>query len=98
LWVPLHQIKFIKGGHGAGREEQHWNEIADFIVDGTIPRAGAAAQDQFCQRLGKISTALVFGLLVLPVAVWMVLMTWIFTGPPTAGTVAALFAVLYSWT
>jgi hypothetical protein len=23
---PVHQVKFIKGSHGAGHQEEHWNE------------------------------------------------------------------------
>ena len=29
--------RFVKGGHSAGRQESQWDEIADFVVNGTNP-------------------------------------------------------------
>ncbi|MEM9823756.1 MAG: YqiA/YcfP family alpha/beta fold hydrolase [Bacteroidota bacterium] len=30
----IHQIKYVEGGHSAAREEDNWNSIADFIING----------------------------------------------------------------
>lgn len=30
-----HQVRYAKGGHGAALEEGHWDDIADFILNGT---------------------------------------------------------------
>lgn len=31
----IHELKYVNGSHGAGIIEQHWDQIAGFIVDGT---------------------------------------------------------------
>jgi pimeloyl-ACP methyl ester carboxylesterase len=89
---PVHQVEFIKGSHGAGHQEEHWNEIAAFIVDGTIPVRNALEQDQFCRRLGKASTSIVFGLFVVLLGLSLFSVALIFTSP--AGV---LFAALFLW-
>ncbi len=33
-----HQVRFAKGGHGAALEEGHWDDIADFVLDGTYDK------------------------------------------------------------
>jgi hypothetical protein len=32
----IHQIEYIVGGHGAALQEQNWNIIANFILNGTV--------------------------------------------------------------
>jgi pimeloyl-ACP methyl ester carboxylesterase len=34
----VHQIEYVQGSHGAALAEDYWDEIADFINDGTVPQ------------------------------------------------------------
>src|SRR5262249_4086119 len=105
---PVHQVEFIKGGHGAGHREQHWDEIARFIVNGKIPHREATVQNPVCQGLGIISSGIVLILFVALIAIGVILVASIFTGlpwtgllaaPPTVGTAAirTFAAVFYFW-
>jgi pimeloyl-ACP methyl ester carboxylesterase len=109
---PVYQVKFIKGGHGAGHEERHWDEIAGFIVDETIPDGDAAAQNRVAVCLATISTPFVIVLLIILLGIGAILVTSvvsIFTGvpwktgpfstPPTAGIAAirSLCTMFYFW-
>lgn len=57
----VHQIDFIAGSHGAGHEERHWNDIARFIVSGTVPTGDAKDQNWIIKLAGLCSTLLLAG-------------------------------------
>ena len=51
--------KFVTGDHSAAREESQWDEIANFIVDGSTPKSEnvdySSTQSKVLLFLGKIS-------------------------------------------
>ena len=63
---PIHQIKYIQGGHGAGVEEAHWNDIAEFIVSGKPPETTGAHFSENQSLLWKVVGS--FSFLLLPLA------------------------------
>lgn len=56
---PVYNAEYIVGSHGAGHEEPHWKDIAQFIVSGKPPKHQAPAwsedQSTFCRYLGFAS-------------------------------------------
>ena len=50
---------FIRGSHGAGIQEDHWDDIARFVLDGTVPQEDPSThsptQPSWIKRLGKWS-------------------------------------------
>jgi pimeloyl-ACP methyl ester carboxylesterase len=60
---PVHQVSFIKGRHGAGHEERHWEDIARFIVCGDVPKRDARTQSRTLKALGHLSIFLLLAIL-----------------------------------
>ncbi len=58
---PVHDVKYIIGGHGAGHEEPHWKDIARFIIHGEAPpdRYPPFSRDQshFWHNIGQVLRA-----------------------------------------
>jgi pimeloyl-ACP methyl ester carboxylesterase len=57
---PVHQLRYIEGGHSVGHEEANWENIAGFIVTGAIPLRKAPlfsdAPSPVWKKLGALST------------------------------------------
>jgi hypothetical protein len=57
---PVHQVRYIVGGHSVGREEANWDNIAGFIVAGTVPPFEeplfSHTPSRFWRTLGALST------------------------------------------
>jgi hypothetical protein len=51
--VPVHQVKYIVGGHGSGVEEPNWDHIAEFIVSGK-PAEKDLQDRRFREKRNKI--------------------------------------------
>jgi pimeloyl-ACP methyl ester carboxylesterase len=62
----LHQVRFVKGSHGAAIQEERWEELANFIVNGVVPLPGGFATRQ---------STVVWLLGVFPPIVWAALVT-----------------------
>ncbi len=43
----VHNLNFIKGGHGAGIAEERWDEIARFVVNGAVPSMASTSDSAF---------------------------------------------------
>lgn len=44
--LPLQQVRFIRGSHGASVEEANWDSIVEFIVDGTVSSSNTLLKQQ----------------------------------------------------
>jgi alpha-beta hydrolase superfamily lysophospholipase len=67
--APLREARCIIGDHAAGIAETQWDDIARFIIDGTIPAAGpnfAARRSGWLVALGWVSP------LILLVGIWII--------------------------
>lgn len=62
----IHQISYVKGGHGAAIQEPVWDLIADFVVTGEVPSDDVVdvreSRNRLVALLGKF-----------PIAVWVIL-------------------------
>lgn len=54
----LHQVTYVKGGHGAGIKESNWDDIARFVVRGERPKRDAEHQKLWARGLGYASAPL----------------------------------------
>jgi predicted esterase len=58
----VNNVAYVKGGHGAAIVEDRWDEIARFIVDGTVPMPASPAfqpvQSSVIRNLAKVSPVL----------------------------------------
>jgi pimeloyl-ACP methyl ester carboxylesterase len=85
---PVHEVRYVVGGHGAGLEEPHWSDIADFIVRGEPPQPCfpplSEAQTRRWRIAGRYSPGilLVAGMVILGIGAW--LLVRILVGQPTA--------------
>ena len=97
---PVHELRFVTGGHGAGVTEEHWPEIAAFIVDDVtpVPPVPANKQSTVWRMASRVSTLLVLTALVL-LAGWIVHILWPIVSDPhttalaAAGRVGAVLAI-----
>jgi pimeloyl-ACP methyl ester carboxylesterase len=65
----VRQLRYVKGGHGAGIVEDHWGQIAQFIADGTEMRADPARPDLYADRHDPLIAAVARTRLVLPLLI-----------------------------
>jgi len=52
------EVRYVDGGHSAGIKESQWDDIARFIVRGTVPEREAARQSFWVRAGGFVSTIL----------------------------------------
>jgi len=50
LPFPLHEVRFVEGGHGAAIEEEYWPEIARFVVAGAEPARREVTRRAWLER------------------------------------------------
>ena len=76
------QIKYVKGGHGSAIQENLWDSIAEFILNGKVPlldeEISEGSQNSTVVFLGNIAPLVCLALLTLIIGV--VIMLWIY-GP-----------------
>lgn len=64
----LYQVKYVKGSHNAALQEKYWDEIAQFIVEGTLTDTPVRdPQGQLIKRLSQAAPLLWLLLLLLVV-------------------------------
>jgi pimeloyl-ACP methyl ester carboxylesterase len=85
----LQEVHYVRGGHGAGVEESQWDDIAHFIVHGTLQPGHAEDQDyakrqSFWVRwlLGPFATLWLAALAALVLVPGALLITAVFCGSP----------------
>ena len=90
-----HEVTFVAGGHGAGIRESQWDDMAQFIIDGSPPLADdpdfigkQSSAARFAGWLPPASLALLAGAIFVPVAM---IDRYILR---TSGTWAAVLAIL----
>jgi pimeloyl-ACP methyl ester carboxylesterase len=44
--LPVHNVRWVTGGHGAALAEVHWDRMARFIIDGQVPEPDPEATRQ----------------------------------------------------
>jgi hypothetical protein len=68
---PVYQVNYIPGSHGAGLEEDNWDDIARFVVSGTPPAIAyprfSATQSRVLRVAGKAA------IFLFPAAILLVL-------------------------
>ena len=56
----IHQLKYIKGDHGSAIQENNWDLLADFIINGQTALKSVKEQDKFQNKYYWIVAALGF--------------------------------------
>lgn len=97
--LPEHQIKYVRGGHGAALQEKHWDDIAQFVVEGklTTPMSESKRRS-FLITMGGLLAPLVW-LLLFALILWGGVALW--QNLPDPEWAKTLGLVLYSglvWT
>ncbi len=94
-----YQVKYVRGGHGAAIQEQHWEDIAHFIVHGRLnSEVGQSKSRSLLVVLGGFLTPLIWLVLILVVVLGGVK---IWESLPTYEWAKTLALVLYGgfvWT
>ena len=103
--ASIHQLEYVRGGHGAGVEEFHWDEIAEFIMTGVPPTATgprfSATQSRLWKYLGRLSflslplITLLLGASIAGLAIWVGGADSALVGAWRTLVVTALLSVLY---
>ncbi|MBA2591824.1 MAG: hypothetical protein M3495_18525 [Pseudomonadota bacterium] len=80
-------MKYIVGGHGAGHEEAHWDDIAKFIVTGDPPqptdsRLFSKTQSAFWRIVGGASFIIFPTLVAVILGIGILLFWWMFAKLP----------------
>lgn len=75
---------FVEGGHSAAKQESQWDEITDFIVNGTNPALNnpdfVKEQPSWSQWIGKVAPFLVTVLAVIVIGLFLFLLASIIHG------------------
>ncbi|HWB52494.1 MAG TPA: alpha/beta hydrolase [Stellaceae bacterium] len=60
----ISEVRYVRGGHGAGIAERHWPGIAGYIVHGAIPASDpdAARQSRLLRAAARVSSLLLAGI------------------------------------
>ncbi|MCK5714728.1 MAG: hypothetical protein KAH64_02110, partial [Nitrosomonadaceae bacterium] len=99
----IKQLKFVKGGHGAGIQESRWDEISEFIIDGTTPNVDALPENDYQNSrsssvvaIGYMSTAILFFLVFVIIAVGWALFAPLIdhTWSSTSTSISSWFSVV----
>ncbi len=92
---------FVKGSHSAAREEEMWDEIVDFIVEGKAPNASVSngslsnKQPWYSRYLGYGSPLIVAGIAYCVVAIGIELTTSMFVGFGIASLLALFLYFMF---
>ncbi len=69
----VHTVRYVKGGHGAGKEEPLWDGIADFVLD-RIDGAPEVPKEQWKERHAGLAAFLGWGNVLLWVTIVLLLL------------------------
>jgi len=71
---PVNDVKYVDGGHGAALREQHWNDIASFIIGQPVLLPPSGRHDfliGFLARISPLVWLVLIGVILLPPFCWI---------------------------
>lgn len=102
--ASLWQVRYVKGGHGAALTEEHWDDIADFIVNPVqgsnplpqpLPQPEAHDQNDWVKEASQ-SPATIWGFIFVVVSLIGLAIAWL-PHNPVIGTAGVLIYVKLIW-
>ena len=91
------EVQYLKGGHGAGVQEEHWPMIADFVLDGRLDSSVKNEPERSCGLacwLGKFAPIPFLILISLVLCLGFLIFHWTLSFGIAIATLSAVIYVL----